>query len=63
MKKDAEKRKVGASRMLELGYKQVQLWLDEAEYKAINNACAGQPLATVARRLLCEMAKHPFHRR
>jgi hypothetical protein len=43
--------------MLELGYKQVQVWLDSRELKAIQKAFPGEPLAKLLRRLACEAAK------
>jgi len=56
-------RKKGATRMRELGYIQVVLWLDPEEARRIKYAIRGVPLATEARRLLCEVAKIPFRRR
>lgn len=60
-----KKRVGGALRMQELGYKQVQVWLDQAELRAIglakrNKACVGIPLATLLRKLACDFADHTF---
>lgn len=36
------KRKTGAGRMIELGYKQLQLWLDPSEFKRLQEVAAAE---------------------
>lgn len=54
----------GACRMIDLGYTQVQVWLNADERQAIGRAqrdkAALMPLATLLRKLACDFADHPF---
>jgi hypothetical protein len=61
--KGNEDRKKGASRMVQLGYHQVQVWLDPKELAAVRAAHPSESLATLLRRLACEDAGHEFHYR
>lgn len=54
--------KKGAARMIQLGYKQVQVWLDKKEYEALLSKTRGSK-ATYLRKLLCEDAGIQFHYR
>jgi hypothetical protein len=56
-------RRRGASRMTQLGYTQVQIWLDEKELAAIRVKHPSDKLASLARRLLVEDAGIAFHYR
>jgi len=53
---EQERPKKGAGRMLQLGYKQIQVWLSAKEFEAVKQAFPAAPLAQLARRLLCEAA-------
>lgn len=58
-------KKKGAPRMTELGYKQVQVWLDHNEVEAIGKAKREQgiptlPYATLLRKLACDFAGIKF---
>jgi hypothetical protein len=53
-KRPPEKKLTGARRMKELGYKQVQIWLDPSELAAIQKAFPKVGLAKLARRLMVE---------
>lgn len=56
-------RKTGASRMIQLGYKQVQVWLDAKELQAVQLAAGARPLAAWMRELACREAGIHFHYR
>ena len=64
---DPPRRARGSSRMLQLGYRQCVVWLDPTEYAAIRDYTRAlpdrEPLATLARRLLCEAAGAEYRRR
>jgi hypothetical protein len=55
--------KKGASRMREMGRKQVVLWLLPEEIRKAKYAFRGVPLATALRRLLCDATGIEFRRK
>lgn len=56
-------KKRGTARMREMGYREVRLFLDDAEFKAINNASRkeGKQLATWVREQAYLLALAPFY--
>jgi len=52
-KKKAPKRKTGAVRMKQLGYRLVTVWLTPDEYQAVRKKHPKDKLATLGRRLFC----------